>query len=108
MLYLYWVYFICLLDESIEKISLPGQQSMMMREVVGARLDNHLISNLTTPTFKKCALRCLEVTACVSLNYIISTGVCELNDVIYTQYKARKSAIDYHQDIGRDYIHYTL
>lgn len=73
-----------------------------MRIVVGVRLDGHLISNHTTPTSKECALLCLDVPACVSLNYIKSARVCELNDAVSTHYM-----VDYHENVGGDYIHFT-
>lgn len=81
-------------------------KSMMICKVGGARLENHLIQSQNVFTVLKCIMQCTEHPDCVSLNYITSSGVCELNDVVSSLHVVRMYG-DYDNTLDADYIHYT-
>lgn len=83
-----------------------SQQSLIMCKVTGALLANHVIHTSTTRFVKDCVKLCLQNPGCVSLNYVISSETCELNDAVSSDYEIRKSA-DYNNLWDPDFIHYT-
>jgi len=53
----------------------------------GHRLTNHIqttVINVTSST--RCLQRCVNNQSCYSVNYQVSTGVCEINDVTDLEY----------------------
>lgn len=91
-----------------DKKSVDGLQSMTMHKSLGARLDNHLMYNRTASTLRECVLHCLAASSCISLNYVKSGSVCELNNAVSLQCDGNMSASDYSAGLGAEYIHYTL
>ena len=66
----------------MNKTSKPLSQSMTLCLVAGARLRNHVIQITSEENVKSCVKQCLQHPHCMSLNYIKSEEICELNDVV--------------------------
>lgn len=81
--------------------------SMTLCSVIGSRLDNHIIQKATTSTSARYIVLCVSNPKCVSLNYTISSGVCELSVAVSSMYEIRKFATDNSSLLSVDYVHYT-
>jgi len=71
-----------LLEKSFE----VKQQSMMLCKLVDSRLVNHIQSTASVSSSIECVKRCVKDIHCYSVNYQVSTGVCEINDVTDLEY----------------------
>lgn len=90
----------------IEKKVATNLQTMTMCQVTGARLTNHTIDTSSTRGVNDCVKLCVRNPGCVSLNYIVSSETCELNNAVSSDYRIRKFA-EYDDQLTDDYIHYT-
>lgn len=93
----------------MDKVSYPHLQSMTMCRVPGAHLSNHVITSSSLDTVKQCISGCVNHPRCLSLNYIIYTRLCELNDAVFSDWMTYKIAqTDYDEGLDpEEYIHYT-
>ena len=93
----------------MEKLSTASTSAIILCEVLGAQLNNHVIQSITGVTETKCLFTCVKNSECVSLNYIISSQTCELNNAGWSDWWLTMEVAynDYKSDIGSDYVHYT-
>jgi len=71
----------------MEKSFEVERQSMMLCKLVDRRLINHIQSTASVSSSIECVKKCVKDIRCYSVNYQVSTGVCEINDVTDIEYR---------------------
>ena len=94
----------------MEKKYSSSLQSIILCMRSGARLSNHVIQSSVRLSEKQCIQECVRSEDCVSLNYVKRENLCELNDVVWSDYFLTQGVEHADYDISLDsdnFIHYT-
>ena len=74
----------------------------MFCKVSGAMLTGHDLSTNTGTTLKQCLSLCTSDSYCYSLNYVISTAECTLNNVTDLG-----NGVRFNTSLSHDFLYYT-
>ena len=94
-----------LAEQRLQKSNAGLTHSVTMCKLTGGQLSNHVIDTISSTTVKSCLQNCAKHPECLSMNFRLSNGQCELNDAAASDWNIESG--DYNDGLGSDYLHYT-